>query len=83
MTPKEFLEFCDEHRGEFFAKFPKAGRGARAYWRDMVRHAHNALEDGNYQPETFDNAASYIRETLHTVTVVSITQGPRRNGLGA
>lgn len=61
MTPMEFKKYAVSVRREFFAKFPKPSRnGPRAFWKQTMQHANNALEDNDWLPETFAKAKEKI-----------------------
>ena len=65
MNPVEFKEFCNKNREAFFKKHPKPSKsGPRAYWKQCIQHADNAIEDNFWQPEVFADFASRITHLL-------------------
>ena len=65
MTPTEFKKFASENQKAFFAKYPKPSRsGPRGFWKQSVQHANNALEDNDWQAETFSKAAAQIQKMM-------------------
>ena len=65
MEPCEFIKFCNENRKEFFKKYPQPSKnGPRALWRQSLNHAHNALDDRDYDPKTFDKFKKNIENYL-------------------
>lgn len=65
MTPQQYIEFCEATREEFFRKFPKPSKtGPRSFWKQTLQHAHNAIEDNDWQDDTFKKAAKRILALL-------------------
>jgi hypothetical protein len=64
MSPIEFQAFLQNNKEQFFNKFRTPNKGARGVWKSAARHAANAIEDNDYNPDTFLNFKAKIESYL-------------------